>query len=957
MHKKGKKLTLNSVVLGNIRRRGRQNITLALGVVLAVFFLSASLFGASCLVASLEAQRVRDFGRANVFLWDATDELKEQIASSGVFSSLAEAELIYASDALGGDSADWYTVGRYTIETDAIQQYQLLEGRFPENEGEIAAEASILLRHRLSVQPGDEITLPLRCFDGVLPMAEPFEKTFTLVGILDRKGDPYSGQWHPGFQSEDMLFHIAPQMLVSAQEPLHPGSREMRMLIGVYDGLGFSQREQFDEIVTRYEEQTGRLFYYVPSSGSTIGLDILFRDGGEGRAMILSFIAVFLALTVAAMAAIAGALTANIDRRKGQIGMLRAIGATATQIRRILRRETLTILLITLPAGMLLSVAALKFLEWRVGGWFVWGVPAWMIAVDALACALCIVVASGSSVRHSVRITPMQAVRDIDLTRRFLHRNPKSKRRFVPQRLIAQRASSLRRGRSVGMIVLLAAGAILFSVSVMATADLRTEYASDRGDLTIRDFDDFFSADRYGFGAFLNEHVYTGRFTETDLQDVLALPYVSRVEAVVVQNANVFLDEIPDYITLGHFSEAAGYAFHEMNGYDRMSAVTQGLDVTVPENAEFSHFSEAYADYTALRERFHIEEEILATAIVGLDRAQLEALHSHAYSGVINVDKILSGEEVLVVAPAQIGLAWQWEDGASSARLFYDETRDIGAGEMIGAVEDPDDYNFTPLYENDVFRAGDTIEFEIWNSGSACDYTADQQRIWPDDLERSRFSARIGALLDEDTGLGYGVGSVVLVTGRDLLGHLGLSAVDIWLEDGVDPELQQQISHEIELIAGRSGARFYDRIARTAENRRMAQLVMTVCAVVCALFFGFTWAMLSNAVSGRIRSDIRQIGTMRAVGASMRVVFRSYVWQFYRVFLIGGLSAWAVSAALNFFLFARYRTWSYYLSVQFPLAFVTPLYCLPMLLLCMLGVYWKLRPVFRESVVANIRML
>ena len=143
-----KSLTLNSVILGNIRRRGKQNFVLLLGVLLAVYFLSASLFGASSLLASMRKASERTYGRTDQELWNVDDSLREEIVSERIFSEMVQEDVLYISDMFGKDTDDVFSIARYTPQVDELQCWHLLDGRFPEKEGEIALESGILLKLR-----------------------------------------------------------------------------------------------------------------------------------------------------------------------------------------------------------------------------------------------------------------------------------------------------------------------------------------------------------------------------------------------------------------------------------------------------------------------------------------------------------------------------------------------------------------------------------------------------------------------------------------------------------------------------------------------------------------------------------------------------------------------------------------------------------------------------------------
>ena len=109
--------------------------------------------------------------------------------------------------------------------------------------------------------------------------------------------------------------------------------------------------------------------------------------------------------------------------------------------------------------------------------------------------------------------------------------------------------------------------------------------------------------------------------------------------------------------------------------------------------------------------------------------------------------------------------------------------------------------------------------------------------------------------------------------------------------------------------------------------------------------------MINNALSARIRASKREIGTIRAVGASEREITRSYLWQLASMFVWGtsiGMTAQLVLCGwlrVNNDIKAPLPTWE-------PILFVAVLFSI-----CYLNILSKVSSIIKDSIVENIREL
>lgn len=932
---------LGSVVLGNFKHRRRQNAALMLGVMLSIFFLSASVFGVSTMLASGDAYRARSHGRQNLIFWETGGADLSSLITEGYVSELAAEEALYTSLGDPDLTDDDFNIARYTPELDSMRCFSLLQGRLPEREGEIAVELGALMRLRQSSEPGSTLSLVLETYDGAYAMPETVEKTFTLVGVLRNK-DCYDTSW-----TDDPMIPLwrLSEALVCAEEQPVPGSRPMISTLGVYVG---PMGEYGDPALDAWEEKHISLapehsgyfrWDYDWQSGSLSSR--LFTGDTDSLVLLVCVVFVFLALTAASMIAIASMLTSNIEKRSTQIGMLRAIGATRRQIRRLLLRETLLIALTTLPVGVALAAGAIFLLGRLYPQAVVCSIPGWILAADIAACFVCVCLSSLLPLRRSMRITPMQAVRDIEKTRLFLQLGWKSKARFTPAKLLARRNNALRRGRTRALTALVAAGCLFFCAIVWFSA-LCTDMVVNN---TIDHQFALYNYNRSG-GWFLNDYNNVGgHILSQDKRDIESIPYVQRVECSMSFAAALLLDDVSDYITAGGKESAYSYFKPEISGterflidtgfYDDSSYTIDGMN---HETAAALRAQDDYESYLKAKEQlgFDADLDALSVEVVALSDQYLADLAQYVTDGEIDREKLDRGEQVLILAPREY--AYRLERTGESS---------YWADPVYGSEIRPE---HGEVYQNDTFFAGDPIEFQVsFLQG-------------PGEYRNVRLTKQIGAVLSEEASIDF-IGHlsrfsiVTSLRGAERMALDGAYTMfRVYTADFPDEDTHEAVAAQIEAVAMRNTAtNFSDYVAKELEDRRIVRIYITACVLLFVLLLAFSFGMLSGAVAGKIRSDVHQIGTMRAAGASKHAVFSGYAWQLYRMFLWGGAIGWLMSLL---FVWARWKTaHSAFLRWGWVHAAAAPAYCALLLGLCLVSVRLKLRPIFKNSVVENIRVL
>ena len=275
-------------------------------------------------------------------------------------------------------------------------------------------------------------------------------------------------------------------------------------------------------------------------------------------------------------------------------------------------------------------------------------------------------------------------------------------------------------------------------------------------------------------------------------------------------------------------------------------------------------------------------------------------------------------------------------------------------------------YTFT--YQNDAFQTGDPLTLSLLYSDQPEQDDEDGNPILPDKAVRIDKSVAIGALLEPTAGGEYltsgfshfyaeKVGSMITTTaGLRALGfEVPYDSLSITLSQSPDNALEEYLETSLAQIAARTaGVDLISYKALDRENRRTLYGLLIAAGALLILFFAICASMVNNTLSARIWANKRQIGTVRAVGASEREIVHSYLWQLVSFFSWGTIIGLVAELAVCRWLLATEQSpaGSTALPIWQPLLFMALLF-----VICFLNVRSKVGAIFRSSIVENIREL
>ena len=918
-----KRLSVNRIAAAGLRADQRGYRAMAAGIFLSIFFIATLCQCAwGVYVAAVQGVRAR-MGQADAFYFDADEYSDADIMDEGSFDRLGHIAMTAQAGGL--------YIGSYDETAASIMDRRYASGRAPEKAGEMAAEKSFLDHLSIEAEIGESFELTVTPIDGLSET-----RTYTLTGVLEEQTSRFD--WDSVAYFSETRFCTLPSALVSQEEALFASGRVVTQRV-----MTLKRGVSLEKALARNFDEDGHLtaplligltdFGRLTVSGGFFS----WNDGFSDEEVTTLFIMLALlggSLLLACCVGIAGAMEGQLARKTEEIGMLRAVGATRRQIRRIFGREAWLVALVMAPVSLACACLAVWGMSRAFPSLIAFDIQPVILVPIAVLSVACIVISAFVPLRRASRTLPMGVLRDTALLRRM--GRVKSRSSYKPARLIAWRQNRLHPLRPLG------AGALTGLILVCMLSAL--SLFSQMSDQVIRS-NAAFSAYFYMDYATTNSY-YTmlpeRALSAGDIAQIEALPGVKKARERSAANVCWITDSAPSYLTNADLytysyllSEEEllrrAHTQDDAQLYDYLDTSDEGMIEIRREAAETNE---------RVRRETGAEagEALVPLGLMVLDDEALRSYASDVAEGAIDLDAINRGEQVLLCAPD---------------RYVRIETKN---GKVIGArMSNKPFQGATLIAHNDGdFSAGETLELMLL-TGPEADFTAQSAEGFYAGLEERRAAVTIGAVLNNTTSL-YGMDSAVtLFTTRRGLNAMGFSmdrvdSLDIYTEGAMSAEEEQALSESVESILRRAdNMSFYDELQTARAARQQNAMVMTALLSVALLFFAVAVSMITGSVTRRIRSDARMIGTLRAVGADAKTVAGCYRMQILLSIALGLLVGLACMIAL---LTSYYgRVW--WMRIAAPvcvLGFSALCYAA-----CMLALRSRIRETISRSIVENIR--
>ncbi len=944
-----KKLTINSLALGNLKQRRKQYTILIIGIILAIVFSSGTLFFISCNQASNEEFQRRNIGNYFGYYFNPPDAFNiEGGKKDGYIEKYGYAHI------LGYAYKDAEEIDKGTpiawLDDNAKDLYYvaLKEGKYPENKGEIALESDAALRLGLDAKVGEKISLSVLNANGKDFDTTATEKTYKIVGILTdkRKNLEYYDDNVPtipaAFVSEKEVVDIGGKEILALY--FNPTKESLENTIKIQDGeytyINTALEQNF--LFKFYEtmrEQTGK-------DGITDIITNVTSHYYNTNSQVLNSSILTITLTVVLMIAscigIINAFSTNLQERRKQIGMLRAVGATKRQIINIFGRETFIIALICAPIGVAISYFGVKLFATIMGDEYIF-IPDFKVLFGSAAISIvCVMLAALIPLFKASRISPMQAIRNVELNRKMSRQKIKTEKEFNVPKLLAKRSIKFYKGKQIGVSIILA---LTIFMSCFGLSMLKTEMNDSLW--SVFNSSDYV-IDRRIYASAIRELNFPNMDKKISLnlvQDILDYPKFTNVHGYKESISYLTVDEYSEYMTLLEFSNQ-----------DRYWSETRNLTKDELEGLSFEELCDVWFAgksnyYLELKEKSKSQQELFQMDMIGYDEQILEKYKNQfeVIDGKIDIDKLNSGEEIILVANKKIGLSLSF-DKDNTVYHYFIQNLDIPLPDWFHREG-------CKLYASQEldYKAGDTINLRTITSDAT--EAPESDDMVPGNLTVYDKEVKIGAIITPPTEIRatdmYPRGNICIFTTTTGIEKVAGTPIDyerlfIDYDGELDDDADTAATDYLEsLLAGDFKAE--SGYAHDKENQSYMRILIISLLAVVILFFSICASIINNALTAKIRESKKEIGTLRAVGASVKEITSSYVQQLISMFS-WGCGVGFISYILTHIIFHKS------LEITFEI-WPAVIICVLLFSLCSLNLYLKIRKEMKNSIVDNIREL
>lgn len=934
-----KQLSINHISAASIRANRKNYLSLAFGILLAVFLATTVSICCRGIIAAQQQGIRRMVGDTDCVIYDDPNLTDEQLRQSGLFQKIGREYVLAAVE-----DSDVY-LGYADEEGAEILCTACAEGRMPEKAGEIAVEQSALERLRLEAGLGDTVTWKLLPVDGT-----ETERSFTIVGILNEQ----SVNLDPGasFRTKSRVVRW-PSVILSPEESF-PDGRAVIHRITTYAPL-----VTFTQVTEHHSMENSLMMAVSRAEGRVTPVDSSIYDRDIFVGLIGMMLVLGGSLLLCTGVGIASAMESVLAAKTEEIGMLRAVGATKRQIRSIFGRDAWLLSLIALPLGLGLGVGT-AWLLCRIRPQEMSFAPsAWLLLPIVGVSVLCILLSSALPLWRASRQLPMGVLRDTALLRKAS--KFKSKKDFHSTRLIAGRQLRLHPWRQAGAALMVAAALLCSAMVGEIVYDAVGEFARARPvafTLYPAHTEGSAASSPYRFADLNPQNV----LSEADLAQLRTTPHVE----MATIDATLFVELLlPEGTVPAYFSGLGGSRYTAYDGdgtedspipvvYNILNALNGGYlsrsetdpvpQEPDPENYDTVAAWNDYMTYEQMRaavDALSLPGRPVSLALYVADFENVD-YSDRVAEGKINMAALDAGEQLLVYAPT-IGV---YNIGSEDAPLYLASSDERWHGEALYKLE------------NDYFHAGMALDL----AQILCDGTPvaeESYNAWKSaysQMEYRSATPTVGAVL---AGLPIKTDEVCLMTTEKGARALGfdlthLTTVSIYLDGDVDRETEESLVGRISRIGMRGDMKLRNWLQFWREEVDSIRKVSALFGGMMLLFFTVAVAMQVSGAARRIRSDSRMIGTLRAVGADEKALL-----EVYRLPMIITTAAGTVLAVI---LYIAVALWLHSLMADVKANMAVVVVVMAALgalcaLCCLAGLRMRLRSVLDQSIVENIREL
>lgn len=351
---------VNKVTIRHLKKNKRRTLVTIIGVIISVAMITAV---ATLWVSFLDLmirQHISQYGEWHVHYKDVTTEQIEEIQQDSETNKLVLASDGYATlEHSKNKSKPYLFIQNYN--DIGLEQFpiNIVEGRLPQNENEVAISEAIIGNANIDYQIGNQLTIDIgdRFLQGdnkILDQTTPIQRNNQEI-------------------AEELRVHTTKQVQIVGKiksPSWEPAWAPGYTVIGYVDRNHLPPKDRVDAYVT-VKEIDGSIFTHAKKLSTSLGLekpdfnsDLLRLYGvtanDQLRATLYSLAGIIISIIIiGSIALIYNAFAISVSERSRHLGMLSSIGATKKQKRNSVFFEGAVIGAISIPIGILAGITGI----------------------------------------------------------------------------------------------------------------------------------------------------------------------------------------------------------------------------------------------------------------------------------------------------------------------------------------------------------------------------------------------------------------------------------------------------------------------------------------------------------------------------------------------------------------------------------------------------------------------
>ena len=349
---------LNKISIRNLKLNKKRTISTIIGIILSTALICAVATMATSFQHTLMQNAINETGYYHLKLYNVTDENIKTLKNNRNIKNIFTIKEVGYGKLENGKNEDKPYLKLYSMDNKIFNElkFNLIEGRFPNNNNEIIISNHIATNGKVNYKVGDKIKLDI---DEQLTDTKQYE--FTITGIIERPNYSFEIFSDPGYTIISTNINDGIEdAFISLKNPKEYKT-SMANILGVsnYNDL-FKDIEITDGAEnTNPQDSAPKLNYEKFDVNEELLRWEVFAFSDDTVLMLYQVIAVVIFIIMfTSIFCIRNSFAIAITEKMKMYGMLASVGTTRKQIKRNVISETLILGLIGIPLGILSGIVA-----------------------------------------------------------------------------------------------------------------------------------------------------------------------------------------------------------------------------------------------------------------------------------------------------------------------------------------------------------------------------------------------------------------------------------------------------------------------------------------------------------------------------------------------------------------------------------------------------------------------